>query len=107
MGVSKFLKSYFSPDPTPRGYILFPVGGGPTRGERIVVAVVVILFLFAAIFFAWAVLTDWTPAPRPAQSTEYLRGGNPNSQVIGDHLGGPDRPAVRVGRRPDVGEPRP
>ena len=39
----------------------------------------------------------------PVQSTEDLRSGNPNSQVIGDHLGGPDQPAVRVG---NTGETR-
>ena len=43
----------------------------------------------------------------PVQSTEDLRGGDSPSQVDGDRFGGPDRPDVRVGRRPDVGEPRP
>ena len=43
----------------------------------------------------------------PVQSTEDLRSGNPNSQVIGDHLGGLDRPDVRVGEERGAGELQP
>lgn len=43
----------------------------------------------------------------PVQSTEDLRSGDPNSQVIGDHLGGLDRPDVRVGEERGAGELQP
>ena len=63
-----------------------------------------------------AELDDWKainarlqhPSPSsPVQSTEDLRGRNPHSQVIGDHLGGLDRPDVRVGEERGAGELQP
>lgn len=78
------------------------------------------LCLLAALFVAWIALfyepTTFKPVVKdyqkrspssPVQSTENLRSGDPNSQVIGDHLGGLDRPDVRVGEERGAGELQP
>ena len=110
MGGLRFLKSNFTSEETaPQVYILLPVGGGrgPSRAEKVFGFVWGALILLAAILFAWLALTGGPSGPCTVKHPENLRGGNPNSQVIGDHLGGLDRPDVRVGEERGAGELQP
>ena len=75
--------------------------------NRIVTVLWAVIGLLIVIFLAWGTLTDWDAGPFTVQHPENLRGGDPNSQVIGDHLGGLDRPDVRVGEERGAGELQP
>ena len=107
MSGSKYFKLYVSKektDPAQQYYILLPVSVGPSRAEKVCGIVVGVLFLIATLFVAWvALFSDPSPVKRP----EDLRGGDANSQVIGNHLGGLDWPDVGVGEEKGAGELRP
>ena len=94
----------------PRVYMVLPATDFSSIekwSNRIVVVLGVIICILIFVFLTWGTLTDWDAGPFTIQHPENLRGGNPNSQVIGDHLGGLDRLDVRVGEERGAGELQP